>query len=84
MQHGFKDKNGRTKNSIDICVVYKDRGILIRLKDNCKPFNPKERESIFIPGEDVTSNIGIRMIERISKHMEYQFVLGLNVLSVWI
>lgn len=84
VQHGFKDKNGRTKNSIDICVVYKERGILIRLKDNCKPFNPKERESIFIPGEDVTSNIGIRMIERISKRMEYQFVLGLNVLSVWI
>jgi anti-sigma regulatory factor (Ser/Thr protein kinase) len=84
IKHGFKTTNNKVKNSVDICVVYKDGGILMRLKDNCSPFNPKEREAIFKPGDDVTSNIGIRMIERISKRMEYQFVLGLNVLSVWI
>ena len=83
VQHGFKNVNGRTKNSVDICVVYKEGGILIRFKDNCKPFNPRERESIFNP-EDVTANIGIRMVARLSNRMEYHFVLGLNVLSVWV
>ncbi len=38
---------------------------------------------IFTP-EDVTANIGIGMISLISKRMEYRFVLGLNVLSVWV
>ena len=83
VRHGFKKENGRTKNSVDICVVYKEGGILLRFKDNCRPFDPSERQSIFTP-EDVTANIGIRMISLISKRMEYRFVLGLNVLSVWV
>ena len=83
VRHGFKDAENSGNNSVDICVVYKDGGILMRLKDNCKAFDPHERESIFNP-ENATDNIGIRMISRISKRMEYQFVLGLNVLSVWV
>ena len=78
VSHGFV--NGK-KNSIDIRAVCKDGGMLIRFKDTCKPFDPKEYASLFTP-EDVTHNIGIRMISRISTKMEYHYVLGLNVLSI--
>ena len=69
------------KNSIDIRVVYKDGGILIRLKDTCRPFDPKSMSEIFSP-EDITHNIGIRMVSRISRKMDYSYVLGLNVLTI--
>ena len=78
VDHGFeKDR----KNSIDIRVVYKKDEILIRFKDSCKPFDPKEFAKLFKP-DDVTHNIGIRMVCRISKEMDYNYVLGLNVLTI--
>ncbi|MBR6336845.1 MAG: ATP-binding protein [Ruminococcus sp.] len=78
VDHGFT--SGK-KGSIDIRAVYKDDKLLIRFKDTCKPFDPKEYSELFSP-EDVTHNIGIRMISRISSSMEYHYVLGLNVLSI--
>lgn len=78
VSHGFvKGK----KNSVDIRVVLKDGGMLIRFKDTCKPFDPKEYAKLFDP-DDRTHNIGIRMVSRISTGMEYNYVLGLNVLSI--
>ena len=38
VQHGFKPEK---KNSVDIRIVYKDGGILIRFKNTCRPFDPK-------------------------------------------
>ncbi|MBR1663853.1 MAG: ATP-binding protein [Ruminococcus sp.] len=78
VRHGFIA--GR-KNSMDIRVVMKNDSMLIRFKDTCKPFDPKEFSQMFTP-EDKTHNIGIRMISRISTDMEYHYVLGLNVLSI--
>ena len=78
VQYGFK---GTKKDTIDIRVVYKNDGILIRFKDTCKPFDPKEYLKLFTP-DDVTHNIGIRMINRICTGMEYNYVLGLNVLTI--
>ena len=81
IQHGFhKD---RKAHSVDIRVLYKndDGLLLIRLKDDCRPFNPKERAALFDP-EDPAHNVGIRMAERICRSMEYNFVLGLNVLTM--
>lgn len=62
-------------------MVLKDGGMLIRFKDTCKPFDPKEYAKLFDP-DDRTHNIGIRMVSRISTGMEYNYVLGLNVLSI--
>lgn len=78
VKFGFKDGKAGT---IDIRVVYKNGGILIRFKDTCKPFDPKEYLKLFTP-DDVTHNIGIRMISRICTGMEYNYVLGLNVLTI--
>lgn len=83
IDHGFtKDKR---PNSVDIRVVHKDDDVILRIKDDCVPFDPGERlkmtsdESI---GEDPMKNIGIRMVYKIAREVQYQNVLGLNVLTL--
>ena len=79
VKHGFnKDKRS---HSVDIRVVYKDDTVILRIKDNCIPFNPEERQKIFDP-DDMTRNIGIRMVYSIAEDISYQNILGLNVLTI--
>ena len=80
IDHGFRRDR---EDSIVIRVLYRreEDELLIRLKDGCRPFNPKERAALFDP-EDPLHNVGIRMASRLSKRMEYQFILGLNVLTI--
>ena len=78
VDHGFK--KGK-KHSVDIRVVYKEGDLMLRLRDDGIPFDPREREDLFDP-EDITKNIGLRMISRIASSMEYQNMLGLNVLTM--
>ncbi|MCR5201672.1 MAG: ATP-binding protein [Lachnospiraceae bacterium] len=75
--HGFK----KGRHSVDVRVIYKPEELLIRIKDDGVAFNPEEFYQLLNP-EDVTKNIGIRMIERTKKSMNYQYMLGLNVLTV--
>ena len=79
VSHGFhKDKK---KHSVDIRVVYKNSGVLLRIRDDCKPFDPGEWKKVTAPS-DPASNIGIRLVFQIAESVEYQSVLGLNVLSI--
>ena len=83
IDHGFtKDKR---PNSVDIRVVHKDDDVILRIKDDCVPFDPGERlkmtsdENI---ADDPMKNIGIRMVYKIARDVQYQNVLGLNVLTL--
>lgn len=79
VDHGFtKDKK---RHSIDVRVVRKNDDVILRLRDDCVPFDPGERQSI-AESEDPAKNIGIRMIFKIARDVEYQNILGLNVLTV--
>ena len=79
--HGFtKDKN--RKHTIDVRVILHDAGeILLRIKDDCIPFDPEERAKL-AGGDDPFANIGIRMVYRMADEVVYQNLLGLNVLSI--
>lgn len=79
--HGFT-KDSR-KHTVDARVIYKDGDVILRLKDDCIPFDPEERERL-ADNTDVTKNIGIRMIFGIAKDIRYQNILGLNVLTMQI
>ena len=77
--HGFaKD---RKKHSVDVRVVHKDGDVILRIKDDCVPFDPAERQKM-ADAEDKTKNIGIRMVFRMASEVQYQNILGLNVLTV--
>ena len=79
VDHGFT-KDSR-EHSVDVRVVHKGEDIILRIKDDCVPFDPGERFSMMEP-DDVMKNIGIRMVYRMAKDVQYQNILGLNVLTI--
>lgn len=54
-----------------------------RMLPICLPFDPSKRELLLEP-EDKAHNVGIRLVYKISKKVEYQNLLGCNVLTVTI
>ncbi len=77
--HGFtKDQK---KHSVDVRVVRKGDDVILRIKDDCVPFDPGERQKLAEEG-DVTRNIGIRTVFGIASDVQYQNILGLNVLTI--
>ncbi len=77
VEHGFiKDKK---ENTVDVFAYIENGDVNIRFRDNCIPFNPNERLNM---GDDPISNIGIRMVSKIAKEMNYQTTFGLNVLTI--
>lgn len=69
------------RHSIDIRVVHKDDDIILRIRDDCVPFNPRERKALTDPN-DILKNAGIRIVYQIAKSVDYQNLLGLNVLTI--
>lgn len=79
VEHGFtKDDKAHT---IDVRVTHKEDDVILRIKDDCVPFNPEERSKVFNP-DDPARNMGIRMVFSIMEHIEYRNTLGLNVLTI--
>ena len=82
--HGFhKD---RRPHIIEIRLVNRDDDIILRIRDNCIPFDPWERRSLSEIGtqEDPYKNIGINLVLKEAKKVDYQNMLGLNVLMIWV
>lgn len=78
VDHGF---SGKSNSVFDISVTWTGEDLIIKFKDNCRSFNPEECDVIFNP-EDPTHNIGIRIVKKLCKEMEYHSLLGLNVFSI--
>ena len=79
VEHGFtKD---RRSHSIDIRVAHKDDDIILRIRDDCIPFDPVSRYKLGA-NEDKTFNIGLRIVFGISKDIQYQNILGMNALTI--
>ena len=79
VDHGFS-KDSKS-HSVDVRVVHKGDDVILRIKDDCVPFDPGERQKL-AEDDDVTKNIGIRMVFKIARDVQYQNILGLNVLTI--
>ena len=80
IQHGFVKGND---NRIDIRLVKKGKSMLIRIRDNCKSFDPtKFMELKETDTNDPAKHIGIRMTYKMVKKIQYVYSLGLNNLSI--
>jgi anti-sigma regulatory factor (Ser/Thr protein kinase) len=79
VSHGF-GKDGK-QHSVDIRIAYKNQDLILRIKDDCIPFDPSERREIFDP-EDITKNIGIRMVYSLARSVQYKNILGMNALTI--
>ena len=80
VQHGFT-KDRKKVHSVDIRVIYSNDKMLLRLRDDCRPFDPADRAGL-ISEEDPCRNIGIRLVFQIAESVQYQNLLGLNVLTI--
>ena len=79
VDHGFtKDEKD---HMAEAHVVYKDGNIMLRIKDDCIPFDPMERAAMFDP-DDPYRNIGLKMVIDLAKEITYQNMMGLNVLTI--
>ena len=70
-------------HSVDVRIAVREEGILLRIKDDGIPFDPKERAGLVMK-EDPTVHIGIRLVFGLAEEVEYQNLLGLNVSSIWL
>ena len=77
VDHGFEKDH--KKHSVDVRVVHKGDDVILRIKDDCVPFDPAERRKI---SDGELKNIGIRMIMDMASDVQYQNILGLNVLTI--
>ena len=72
----------KKKHTIEVRVIHKGEDIFMSLKDDCKPFNPKDRAELVNPQDDSPKSISIRVFMGIVKETEYQLTLGVNVFTV--
>lgn len=71
------------KNTISIYLVFKNNEWILRLRDDCEPFNPKNWLELSEQNkEDPFKNMGIRMVMSMAKHIEYLNVLRINNLMI--
>ena len=77
--HGFvKDKK---RHTVDIRVVHKGDDVILRIRDDCIPFDPAERLRLTDP-ENPDKNLGIRTVFQIARDISYQNILGMNVTTI--
>lgn len=79
IDHGFKKDN--KNHELDIFAGIDDGDIILRLRDNCIPFDPKSKLEM-VNDDDPVKNIGIKMVSKLAKEMNYQTTFGMNVLTI--
>ena len=78
VDYGFDDDKN---HFVDIRVLVKDEQVIIRMRDDCRSFDPKKWEEIHNP-DDPTAHIGIRLVRKIATEFDYVNVLKLNNLLI--
>ena len=80
VRYGFNAD--RKRHDIEVRVVLKGDQVVMRIKDDCRPFNPREWNEMAVSVSDPLANVGIRLVYRVAETIEYQNLLGLNVLTI--
>ncbi len=81
----------RTTRSASFCVAfiilffrglwYNRDDLTIRIRDNCREFDPRKRLAMFEP-EQPEKNIGLRIVAGLAKQMDYYNTAGVNTLLI--
>lgn len=79
IEHGFKDGK---PHYIDVRAVYeREKGVTLVVRDDCRPFDPKERFR-YLADDDPATNIGLRIIMNMARDLSYTSALRLNNLTI--
>ncbi len=80
IQYGFSDGK---EHYIYLRILAKANEVILRIRDDCKPFNPLERYRMTIQDEDnPAKNMGIRMVMKLSSEVQYLSTFGTNNLII--
>ena len=79
IEHGFCGDD--RPHAIDLRIAVKENDVIMRINDDCLPFDPEERRQIADP-EDGIGNVGIRLAYGCAKEIRHQVILGLNVTTI--
>jgi len=80
IKYGFEKKG---KNRIDIKLIKKEDSMVIRIRDNCRGFDPlKYLKANKYDQTDPSRHIGIHMVTKMVKNAQYVYSLGLNNLMM--
>ena len=78
LDYGFSDGK---HHSIDLRLTHRDGELTIRIRDDCKPFDPQKWLEIHQP-EDPLQNIGIHMVNSIAEDLSYINTMNTNNLII--
>ena len=78
IRYGFADGK---KHSIDVRVMKLDDGWRLRIRDDCRRFDPTEWMKLH-RSDDPTSNTGIRIVCGMAKEVNYLSTLELNNINI--
>lgn len=80
ISHGFDD---RKPHAIHIRILAKDKELILRVRDDCKPFNLVEQyEMTQNEKGDPAKNIGIRMVMKSCRDVQYLSTMSTNNLII--
>ena len=77
LQHGV---TGKERCNVNVRVVCK-KALTIRLQDDCRKFDPRERMQMYTP-ETPEKNIGLRMVAGLATQIDYYNNAGINTLII--
>ena len=76
--HGFSDGK---RHNLDVRVICKHGEMVLTLRDDCRPFDPKERFQ-YLDSSDPAANIGLRMTMRLAREVSYSSAMKMNNLII--
>ncbi len=79
VKHGF-EKEEKPRHAF-VRAIHKNDDVILCIKDDCRAFDPVARYRL-ADQNDRTANIGLRIVTGMAKDVNYQNILGLNVLNI--
>ena len=76
--HGFTDGK---EHHLEVRFVLEQERMTLSLRDNGRPFDPKERYKLLDP-EDPTAGIGLRLVFAAAEEVRYSHALDLNMVCI--
>ena len=78
VEYGFAENGG---NLLEIRIVHFEDGWALRLRDNCRAFDPVKWIQLN-ESDDPTVNMGIKLVCAMAKDVTYVSTLDLNIITL--
>lgn len=79
IEHGFTE---RKNERLEARLVVGESDLILRMRDNCKAFDPKKYYESAHDSNDPTSNVGLKIVLKLATEVSYTSTLKLNNLIV--